>query len=199
MKQRIKAVIFDAGGVLINGKLFSEHLETDYGISKDATKEFFNIVLPECVVGKKDLREVLPAYLREWGWKKSVDDFIDLWHTSEHSVDIELISYIQNLRNRGILCALATNQTKYRFAYMLEEMGFKDYFDKVYASAHLGHQKPELEFYNKVFKDIGIQEKNAVLFWDDSPSKVAGAIEFGIHAEIYTTFEDFKEKMLDYL
>lgn len=191
----IKVVIFDADGVLINGRLFSESLEENFGISTKDTREFFYDVLPECVVGKKDLQEVLPPYLKKWGWKKSVDDFIDAWHTAEHNVDGQLVQYIQDLRKRGIICALATNQTKQRFGYMLNEMGFKNYFDKVYASAHIGYQKPDLEFYKRVFEDIGRVAKNEVLFWDDSPRKVAGAREFGIHGEVYTSFEDFKINM----
>lgn len=195
----IKAILFDADGVLINGKMFSEYLETDYGISSGTTNDFFTNVLPECVLGKKDLKEVLPPYLKQWGWKQSVDDFINYWHTSEHNIDAELVAYIQNLRKKGILCALATNQTKYRFDYMLEQMGFKNFFDKLYASAHLGYQKPELKFYEKIFEDLGGVTKDEVLFWDDSPRKVAGAKEFGIYAEVYTSFEDFKKKMLQYL
>lgn len=195
----IKVVIFDADGVLINGKLFSESLEENFGISTRDTREFFYDVLPECVIGQKDLQDVLPPYLEKWGWEMSVDDFIDAWHTSEHHIDEELVQYIQDLRKKGIICALATNQTKQRFSYMLEEMGFKNYFDKVYASAHIGYQKPDLEFYKRVFDDIGEVSKDEVLFWDDSPRKVVGAKEFGIHAQIYTTFADFKKKMQDYL
>lgn len=39
----IKVIIFDADGVLINGKLFSEHLEKDYGISRKQTKFFLQM------------------------------------------------------------------------------------------------------------------------------------------------------------
>ncbi len=82
---------------------------------------------------------------------------------------------------------------------MLEEMGFNNTFDKVYASAHLGVQKPQLAFYKKVLDDIGQLTKDEVLFWDDSSEKVDGAKKFGIHAEIYTSFENFRVKIQRYL
>ncbi len=88
---------------------------------------------------------------------------------------------------------------KYRAEYMLDKMGFADTFDKVYASAHLGHRKPDLEFFAKIMEDLGDVQVDEVLFWDDTPSHIDAAKEFGINAEIYTTFEDFKKKMQKYL
>jgi putative hydrolase of the HAD superfamily len=82
---------------------------------------------------------------------------------------------------------------------MLNEMGFSKCFDKVFASAHLGHKKPAMEFYEKVLEDLEIKDKQSVLFWDDSKENVEGAREFGIKGEIYNNFEDFKERMRVYL
>lgn len=191
----IKAVLFDADGVMINGPMFSEHMARDYGITHDDTRTFFTGVFKDCVTGKVDLKEVLPPYLKEWGWQNSVDDFIEYWHSTEHIINQELVAYIQNLRNRGIKCYLATNQTKYRFEYMLKEMRFDTFFDKCYASAHLGHRKPDIDFYRKLMKDLVGIERKEVLFWDDTPQNITAAKEFGMHAELYTTFADFKQKM----
>lgn len=145
------------------------------------------------------MKTVLPPFLKKWGWKKSLDDFLLYWHTSEHNIDEELIKYIKQQREKGIICCLATNQTKYRFAYILNEMGFAKVFDKVYASAHLGFRKPDLEFYQKVFDDLKVFNKNEIIFWDDDERNVKAAKEFGIYTELYVNFVDFKVKMQKYI
>lgn len=89
---------------------------------------------------------------------------------------------------------LATNQEKYRTQYMLEQMGFKDMFDTIYSSAHLGLKKPALEFFAKVVDDLGVP-RNKVLFWDDDQINIDGATEYGIHAEFYTDYSSFLATM----
>ncbi len=195
----IKVILFDADGVVIIGKMFSAHLAEDYGISQDTTKSFFAGVLKECVIGKADLRKVLPPYLKDWGWKGTTDEFIHYWNTSEHNIERELIDYVQLLRKKKIICCLATNQTKYRLNYMLKEMEFSTLFDKVYASSQLGSKKPDVEFYSKIIKDLCIVDKKEVLLWDDTTENIEGAHQFGIYAELYTSFNEFKVKIEKYL
>ena len=193
----IKAIIFDADGVLIRGEYFYHYLQEDFGIDGEITQPFFTTIFMDCVVGKKDLRTELPPYLKEWGWKGTVDDFIDYWHKKEHNLDDELVAYIQELRSRGIMCCVATNQHKERFTYMLKEMGFEKSFDRVYASSLLGHRKPSMEFYEKLLTDLSVPA-NEILFWDDRQENIDAAKELGINAELYTTFDDFKEKIKSY-
>lgn len=194
----IKVIIFDADGVLITSEYVAVHLEREFGITKEQTDEFFKGVFYDCIVGKKDLKVELTPYLKKWGWTKSLDDFLDYWHTKEHVIDQTLLDYIQDLRKQGFLCCLATNQNRYRFAYMVKEMGFGDSFDRVYASEVLGHKKPDKEFYAKIVRDLGI-EREEVLFWDDREENVEAARAFGIQAELYTVFDEFKRKMLQLL
>ena len=82
---------------------------------------------------------------------------------------------------------------------MLDKMGFAEIFDKAYCSALLGCKKPNKEFYEKIFNDLGNIKKEEILFWDDKLENIKGAKDFGIQAEIYTNFGDFQEKMEKYL
>lgn len=194
----IKVILFDADGVLINGEMFTHVFASEFGVSTDLMLPFFEGPFRDCIVGNADLKEVVAPHLAEWGWNKGVDAFLKYWFKAEHRIDQELVDYIQTIRKQGIRCFIATNQEKHRSQYMLDNMGFAESFDDLFASAHFGHRKPSMEFYEKVMNGLGAVKKEEVLFWDDTPKNVEAAREFGIHAEIYTSFTDFKEKMAGY-
>ncbi len=190
----IKAVLFDADGVLINAVQFSKTLAKEHGVSRQQTEPFFTGPFRKAITGKANLKEIIAPYLIKWKWRGGVDAFLNYWFESEHHIDEQLVAYIQNLRVKNIKCYLATNQEQNRIEYMLTNMGFKDNFDGIYASSHLGHRKPTLKFYDLIVKDLKLK-KDQILFWDNSEKNIAAAKHFGIHAEVYTTFEDFTQRM----
>ena len=195
---KIKVIIFDGVGLITHQEPLSIGLVRDYGFSMEKMLPFFTGPLQECVAGKADLKEIFPPYLNNWGWDKGVDAMLDYWFSRDHKIDTEMVSYIDDLKNKGIMCLLATNNEKYRFAYMLDKMNFSTIFHKAYCSAHFGCKKPNQEFYQKIFDDLEDIKKEEILFWDDKHENVKGAKTFGIQAELYTTFDDFKEKMKQY-
>ena len=195
----IKVVLFDADGVLLTGTMFSTYLQSHLGLPADIIQSFFDNEFKKCQTGQSDIKDELPKYLKRWGWKKSVDDFLALWFTSEHVIDNRLITYIQTLRRKGINCSVATNQEKNRVEYMQTQMDFTTVFNKIYASAHLGHLKSDRNFFAKVMRDLSSIKKEEVLFWDNSMKNVLVAKQFGINAELYTSFPYFQKKTEKYL
>jgi putative hydrolase of the HAD superfamily len=191
---KIKAMLFDVDGVLLNGRL-----EKDYGISEEIVQPFFLGPFPAALSGEADLKEIISPYLKQWGWQGNVDEFLDYWFQAEHIIDEALVEYIQRLRAQGIKCYLATNQERYRTTYILEKIGFKDFFDGIFVSNELGVRKPDVSFFAKAYEVLLPVEKEAVLFWDDLVENIEAAQSFGIAAETYTDFQDFKQKMKTYV
>ena len=189
----IKAMIFDADGVVIlNDLYFSQQLERDYGIPLSQTEPFFAGVFHQCLVGKADLKEELAKYIPVWGWQGTLDELLDYWFQCENHVNEELLSDIQKLRSNGIKCYLATNQEKYRTKYLSEKMKFSQLFDKVFSSADIGYKKSDKEFFAKLGKELTDIAPSEIMFWDDSKKNVAVAYQLGFNAYLYTNIENFR-------
>ena len=196
--QDIKVILYDADGVVVNAyMLFSKLLDQKYGISLETTQGFFKGPFVDCLNGTKDMREILPSYLKEWGWEGTLDDFLDFWFSSEHSIEKSIIDHIDILRKNGIKCYVATNQEKHRAKYILEDMGFNDHFDGLFASSHLGVRKPNIEFFKKVLVKVDAKPEE-VLFWDDTKENIDAARSLGLHAEHFTSVEKYMELMKQY-
>lgn len=195
----IKAIVCDGDGMLINGERFSDYLAREYGIVLDKTASFFAGEFQDCLVGKADLKTIVPKYFEAWGWKKSVEEFLKEWFESERHIDKDLLGYLNVLRSRGIKVYLATNQEQYRTQYVLEDMGFRDMLDGIFSSARIGYKKPRKEFFEEMMRRLQGIENEEVLFWDDQQTRVDGAREFGLNAELYTTLDDFKSKIGKYI
>lgn len=194
----IKAIIFDTDGMVTSGELLSARLAKEYGISIETTSSFFNGTFKQCILGKCDLKKELGKHVKEWGWKKSIDELVDYWLKSSSEVDKQLVNEIEFLKRKGIKCFLGTNQENYRTDYLLNEMGFTKIFDKVFSSAHLGYKKPQREFFDKMMEQLPNIGKDEILFWDDTKENVAAAKEFGFHTELYTNIDDFRNKVKKY-
>ncbi len=190
----ITTIIFDVDGVLVHGERFGDVLSREYKVDAQKEREFFSTHFQECLVGKADLKEAVAPYLVSFGWTRSVDDFLEYWFTVEQQINDELIRYVQELRKRGIVCVLATNQEKYRTEYLFDKLGLRGSFDKAYSSAHLGLKKPAVEFFAKVVEDLSAN-KDEVLFWDDDQINIDGALAYGIHSEFYTDYITFLSVM----
>lgn len=194
----IKAVIFDADGVSIFPWRAAQLFEREYGITREMASEFFGGIFADCLVGKMDLKEVLPPCLEQWGWQASVDDFIRIWFEAENAPDERVIGVVRALQQSGYTCCLATNQEKHRAEYIREQMGFAEIFDRLFFSCELGCRKPDHAYYERITGILGLEGPD-ILFWDDSPSAVEGARACGWNAEVYTDFKGFESKLALYL
>ncbi len=192
----IRAVVFDADGVLVFPWRFADHLSGELGITREATRAFFAGKFTDCLLGKADLAEALPPYLAEWGWARSCEEFMHLWFSVEDAVDVRVRDTVKTLREAGFVCCLASNQEQYRAEYMRTVMGFGTDFDHLFFSCEIEAKKPDARFYEAVEAALSLRGEQ-IAFWDDSPRHVDAAKERGWQAEMYTSYEEFERQALE--
>lgn len=194
----IKTLLFDVDGVIVTGEPWGQELARSYGITEEMRRPFFREAFQPCLVGKADLKEVLAPYLAQWGWPHSIETFLDYWFCRERTVDEQLLQAVQRLRQRGIPCYIATQQERYRTAYIQNEMGLASLFDGMFSSVDLGTMKSDPAFFATILRELDGDRAEEVLFWDDTSRNVATAQSVGIQAELYSNFADFARKMQKY-
>lgn len=190
----VKVILFDADGVVMmpREKYFSERFSEDYEIDYGEILPFFKDEFQACTLGKADLRKVLPKYLQKWGWKDSLDDFLNYWFTSECETNDELLNFIDGLRYRGEICCLVSDNEKYRAAYLSAVVGLGQHFDDMFFSHDLGLRKESPKFFKKVLQILKV-EPSEVYFLGDNNKDVASAGSVGIKFGIYKSTYDFKK------
>lgn len=190
----IQAIIFDIDKTIMNGKPFSYYLETELGVKPEDSEPFFQDILEHCIIGKKDLKKELIPYLKKWNWDQSVDEFLLYWFDSENVIDHLILSHIRELRKKKLICVLATNQEKYKTEYIVERMYFKDKFDHIFSSAHIGVRKPDKRFFSHIDEILQLP-KETVIFWDYKQDHVDAAAAFGFQAFLYENFKSYQKHM----
>ena len=148
-------------------------------------------------MGEADLKELLKERASKWGWKKSIDELLDYWFKAEHKIDQELLKIVKQLKQQKIVCAVVTNQEKYRAEYIINKMGFGGLFDFVFPSSSVGFKKPQPEFFQHVLSKVDCNG-GEVVYFDDSPGFLEGARSLGIHAYLYKNPQQLKQVLAEF-
>jgi putative hydrolase of the HAD superfamily len=187
-----KAILFDADGVVLkkhHGEYFSVRFSREHDAPVEEVTEFFKTKFRLCQEGKADLKQELNPVLPKWGWDKDVDAFLEYWFTSDVEVDPEVIQAVQKYRKQGIKCYLATDQEKYRAAYLRDIMGLAQKFDGFFFSCELGAVKSQSSFFEQVLIRLDLQPTE-IAYWDDEKRNVEVAKALGINAKFYESIAD---------
>lgn len=193
----IQAVLFDVDGVVIKKRemYFTERLAREHGVPYAPIARFVNKDLPRCLIGQADLKTVLQKYAPLWGWAGSVKALMEYWFSHEATIDRRVLRNIAKLRRRGITCYLATDNEKYRHAYLLRTVGLRKHVDGVFASSQRGVLKSSPRFWRAVRRRLAPIAPAQVLVWDDGAENIRAARAEGFHARVYRDFESYRKAM----
>ena len=181
----IQAVLLDADGVIQTTA--GSWLDTLKGFLRNAgdvdafLRDIFAAELPS-VTGKGDFAADLKTVLVRWNVSAPIEQVLDAWTLIKPIDGIEALTV--QLRLKGILCCVASNQVHYRADHMSRVLGYRDAFDHEFYSCHLGVLKPSPEFFEKVIDALNA-DPSELLFIDDNAENVKTASSKGINAAVF--------------
>ena len=199
--EKIKAIIFDLGGVLID---WNPDYVFDKLFDDKEKKHFFfeNICTPdwneEQDAGRsiKEATENLAAEHPEW--KEYIEAFYGQWTDMlggpiEGSVEI----FKQLKKANRVKFYALTNWSAELFPIALERYDFLHWFDGRVVSGEEKMRKPHPQFYQVLLQRYGLKPYET-LFIDDNLRNVKAAEQIGIKSIHFQSPEQLKEALLQY-
>lgn len=184
MTEKIQAVIFDMGGVLLRSEDYGprEALAKEYGLTR---RELEDIVFDSesakiATIGKIDTREhwqsVFNLLKVPAEKQKAFEDAF--WHGDQ--LDQSLVQFLRSLRPQYKTALLSNAWSEARDKLTIQYPCI-DVFDIAVFSFEVGMAKPDPEIYHLVLERIGVKPE-AAIFLDDFLINIQSASEVGIHA-----------------
>jgi putative hydrolase of the HAD superfamily len=195
-KPKIKAIIFDLGGVVMHGgfEAFINHycaqcftpagkkkimeLERQLNLGEISEHEFY-----------RQMRDELKVHMTQ----KQMHDII----VKKMTEDAELLDFIPKLKNQKI--ALFSNTLGHIATEVLKKrhVPVKKLFDKVFLSHKIQMAKPDAGAYQHVLLKLGVKPHEALMV-DDRESNIKGAKKIGMQGIVYRNIEQFKKALQRY-
>jgi putative hydrolase of the HAD superfamily len=179
----IRAILFDADGVLQHPTDDLEaRLQSALGFVPEPLAAFLAEVFEAegpALAGQLDFVAKLDPVLEKWHAQGSGEKLAACW--SSIAADEAILGLVARLRRAGYVCALTTNQQRYRAAHMAKVLGYEQKFDHSFYSCELGYAKPDADYFRAVIRALPF-EPQELLFIDDRRDNVSAAAALGINA-----------------
>jgi glucose-1-phosphatase len=192
MKEKIKALIFDMGGVILRNSDPRPRAEMAkrYGTTQEELESYI-FRGPTSVESEKGLISDINHWekiLNHFG-QKGVDPVAEYnTYFSGDAVNQELLDYIKSLKPAykiGLLSNAWVDSRK-RLGNLFH---FLDAFDVAVFSYEVKARKPDKEIYLIMLKELGVKPGEAI-FIDDFPENIKGASSLGINAILFQNTQD---------
>lgn len=205
MNSKIKNVVFDLGGVLIDldfdnclnafRKAGFQQMEQQVG---QLQKEGFLAQFERGEITPDAFRE---AIRQETGQTLSDRKIDDMWNLMLLRIPREKLDLLLELRSHYMVYLLS-NTNSIHWEYACEQMfnyrGFrvKDFFENTFLSFEMHQAKPHKEIYQQMMKEANIVPEET-LFIDDSEENCQGAAALGIQTHHYRIGEDLSTLFIE--
>jgi HAD superfamily hydrolase (TIGR01509 family) len=194
--QKIKAVLFDFGGV-IAGEGFVRGLEASATQAGLDPEEFFQTakeIIYACgyLTGHTSEHDYWEL-LRSRTGIGFTDEFMRDEIMKRFIIRDWMIEIVVKLKNRGLGVYILSDQTDW-LDVLDKQHDFFKYFDEVFNSYHSGLSKRDPKIFKLIADKLGLNA-NEILFVDDSADHVQRAAEKGLEVICFTGKEAFLNEM----
>ena len=201
MDKKIKNIVFDLGGVLVD-------LDFKAAINGLQKAGFANVkeqlqtlhqggIFQKFELGEMSADEFRTA-IRENSTVELTDEEVDnLWNAMLLEIPREKLELILDLRGKYMVYLLS-NTNSIHWDYVCKNAfnyrGFRvnDYFEETFLSYEMHLAKPDKAIFEKVLQDANLLPEET-LFIDDSEANCKAAEEVGIHAHHYHIGDDLSK------
>jgi putative hydrolase of the HAD superfamily len=188
----IRAVLFDLDGVI-------RHFDPEATADIERRHALELGTLLDTAFAEPGITDVTTGRITRAAWITGIGETLGApdaaaeWGGRPPRVDPEMLLLADELRAKGLTVAVLTNGTDTIPGEMADQ-GIACRVDHVFNSAEIGHAKPDARAFRHVLEVLGLSGPE-VFFTDDSPRKLAGAVEVGMRAHAFVGLADLRQAL----
>lgn len=204
---KLKALIFDIDGVILDHKTNNEYLwlrniKNDFGVPADVIKElhYDKDSWKLLSLGRLSLKDYFTIFLA----KKRINtitskQLVKYLITHDNNIRQYMLDEVDKIRKlKKYKICIGTHQEPNKGMFLWNHEKLKLHFDYFFSSYIIGHLKTEKEFYSKI-GDILKLDPSEIMLIDDNQDNLKVAKECGWNTYLYTTFDDIKSNLFEKL
>ena len=177
MLNKVKAVLFDLDGTLVDSMSMWKEIDVDY-LKK------FNIPVPKTL--QQDIEGLsmyqTAVYFKEtFGIPDTLEDIQNTWNDMAffkytHEVPLKpfVREFLIQLKKKGILCGIATSNSRVLTEAVLRSHEIEEYFQVMVTGDEVTKGKPNPQVYLEAARKIGIEPNDCLVFEDIPVGIIAG-------------------------
>ena len=185
MNKKIKAIIFDMDGVLIDARDWHyEALNKALSMFGMAISRFDHLVTYDGLPTKEKLKmlslekglpEGLHSFINELKQQFTIEEVIMKCRPVFHHQYA-----LARLKNEGYKLVVCSNSIKDTITIMLTKAGIIDYFDFYLSNQDVKKSKPDPEMYNTAIGKLGLKKAECLVV-EDNENGIKSALAAGAH------------------